>query len=357
MGIRFERGNHKATNGPMFFFSILNDEVFEEEIRSAYLNGLSFYAYRYPGDSMFSYGSAEGFLEGLGEKGFVIGMFSPDNPIITIPYREIKTKNVSGSLYNFPEKSVTKEEYCKEVKEIIKNLREGKGEKVVSARIEIREGEFDLAEKFYELGRKFPSAFIFCFSTPATGCWIGASPELLLKGVDDKIYTMALAGTRTAEGERPWDIKNIEEQKMVTDYITTVFERHHLDPIIGETHTISTGNLEHICTPVSAEERGLDSLKLEEILKDLSPTPALCGLPKEFAMKLIKRLESFDRGCYGGFCGPFHSVKDFTFHVTLRCASITEKRICIYSGGGITSKSEPESEWEETQIKIKNTFG
>ena len=87
MGIRFERNNRKATNGPLIFFSIVKDEAFVEEIRGAYISGLSFYAYRYPGDSMMSYGSSEGYVVGIETPGFVIGMFDPSKPFLTIPYK------------------------------------------------------------------------------------------------------------------------------------------------------------------------------------------------------------------------------------------------------------------------------
>ena len=89
----------------------------------------------------------------------------------------------------------------------------------------------------------------------------------------------------------------------------------------------------------------------------MSPTPALCGSPKEKALKIIKENEDFDRGCYGGYCGPFHSTGDFTFNVVLRCASVTDRRYCLYAGGGITSESIVSAEWFEIESKIKNVFG
>ena len=356
MGIRFERGNRKATNGPLIFFSILHDEFFEEEIRNAFYSGLSFYSYRFPGDSMFSYGSSEGYEEGLGKPGFVIGFFSPQLPFITIPYSGVKTKNPSESLYSMPQVSTPYSDYSMEVEDIINSLKEGKGDKVVAARVEVRDIETDVAEKFYELCEKFPDAFVFCFSTPATGCWIGASPELLLENQNGVLRSMALAGTRQAGVTDPWDHKNIEEQRIVTDYILACFRRNGLEPKAGDTFTKPTGKIEHLCTPVVVSAPS-SSFNLENLVRDLSPTPALCGSPKQFALQEISRLEKFDRGCYGGFCGPFRSADDFHFQVVLRCATVAQQRLCIYVGGGITSHSEVASEWEETEMKIKNIFG
>lgn len=356
MGIRYERDNRKATNGPLFFFSLYRDEAFEEEIRGAFYSGLSFYAYRFPHDNMLCYGSSEGFIEGIGEPGFVIGMFSPAFPYFTIPYKGVKTAQNRGSLYNMPSESTPREVFEHEVDQIIKNLKPLEEAKVVAARVLVRNNGFDIAEKFYDLCQRFPEAFIFCFSTPATGCWIGASPELLLSGNENYISTMSLAGTRLAGSSRDWDVKNIEEQRIVTKYIEQVFKNNGLNPLTEEPSTVKTGEIEHICTRISAENSNLSVPGLSGLLKDLSPTPALCGYPKDFALNLIYKLENFERGCYGGFCGPFRSVSDFTFHVSLRCAAVSEKVACLYAGGGITARSGPSSEWLETTLKLRNTF-
>jgi isochorismate synthase len=37
--------------------------------------------------------------------------------------------------------------------------------------------------------------------------------------------------------------------------------------------------------------------------------------------------------------------------VNLRCAQIFQNQIKIYVGGGITAESNPEKEWEETELK------
>lgn len=359
MGIRFDRDARRATNGPLIFFTLVKDEAFEEEIQSAFLSNLSFYAYRFPNDTFLSYGSSEGFLESIGIPGFVVGMFSPSLPYLTIPYKGIKKTEVYGLRYEMPSKSTTFSEYSDEIDRLVRKLKQRDGEKVVISRVLVREEKIDIADLFYEFCHRFPDAYVFCFSTPATGCWIGASPELLLEGDPSGFHSMALAGTRPVASESEWDLKNIEEQRIVTDYICDIFQRNGLEPKLGETFSKSAGNIEHICTPVSAEYRRDSKItddRFQKLLRDLSPTPALCGSPKDFALEQIDLLEKFDRGCYGGFCGPFHNWNDFNFNVILRCAAVNERRLCIYAGGGITAKSEISVEWEETESKIKSIF-
>lgn len=357
MAIRFDKDTRRATNGPMIFFSDPSAEIsLSEEIRGAIEARLSFYAYRRPGDMMISFGSSESVAEGLGVPGFVIARFLPELPYLTIPYRPLETKHIQrpSAGMSVPRlSSTTREAHSAEINAIIRALKETGHGKVVAARVIVDEVGIDVAATFSSLCRKYPDAFAFCFSTPMTGCWIGASPELLLEAHSGMLHTMALAGTRSAGADGPWDIKNIEEQQMVTDFISDTFKRNSLQTVIGETFSRKAGIVEHLCTPISAtvETTQLSSESLSDLLHDLSPTPALCGHPRNLALDIIKEYESFPRGCYGGFCGPYHSPGDFSFFVNLRSALVESERVSIFAGGGITHLSSPEEEWIETEMK------
>ena len=54
---------------------------------------------------------------------------------------------------------------------------------------------------------------------------------------------------------------------------------------------------------------------------------------------------------YGGFCGPNNINVNIAFYVILRVAKCNPEAVCVYSGGGILSNSDPETEWVETQLK------
>ena len=358
MGIRYDRDTRRATNGPVIFFSDASSAAsLNEEIESAILSGLSFYSYCEPGSPMISFGSSEGFEYGVSKPGFIIGMFDPSSPIITIPYKGCKADPGLKSCYSQPLESTSYETYCKEVEDFIAIIKETEKGKIVASRVLLRENRTSPGELFFDLSTRFPDCFIFCFSTPATGCWIGASPEILIKSNNGILTTMALAGTKENNEKVSWDEKNIEEQEIVKDYILDSFRKAGMIPEAGDTYSRNVGKISHLCTPVSAAIPVSDNFSLEKFLKDLSPTPALCGFPKDLALKAILNVENFERGCYGGFCGPYHSLNDFSLNVVLRCASLSERKICLYAGGGITAKSNPHSEWVETENKLENTFG
>lgn len=361
MAIRFDKDARRATNGPMIFFSDPSAEIsLGNEIRGAIESRLSIYAYRRPGDMMISFGSSESVVEGIDMPGFVIAPFLPALPYLTIPYKPTPKPNPSTlshnpSTLNHNLTSTTKQQHEAEVNAIREELSKIGYGKAVAARIIVEEEKIDPAETFSNLCRNYPNAFVFCFSTPYTGCWVGASPELLLEAHGSQLRTMSLAGTRPISTSDNWDAKNIEEQRMVTDFIANAFEKNEITPYVGETLTKQAGIVEHICTPISADinSETFSEEKLNRLLRDLSPTPALCGLPRDIALQLIQSLENFSRGCYGGFCGPYHSPKDFSFFVNLRSVLIESTRFCIFAGGGITLQSNPDTEWLETQLKAQ----
>lgn len=354
MGIRIDRHVARPTNGPMLFFSDPSAESdLGEEIRGAITSCLSVYAYRRPGDLMVSFGSSEGVVKGIGVPGFVIAPFLESDPTFTIPYKPCQGMIRSAAVPSpLPEKSTTGPEHQQAIEVIKQRLQTNGGGKIVSTRTIVVSQHLDPAESFSRLCRAYPDAFVFLYSTPLTGCWIGASPEILLEAGGLRLSSVALAGTRSAGTGGKWDLKNVEEQEMVVRYIRTCLSTHGMHPSEGPTFTKEAGPVEHLCTPITADlPKALSSEELSDLLNDLSPTPALCGLPKDLALHTILETENFRRGYYGGFCGPFRSTSDFSFFVTLRCACVDETKYALFAGGGITQRSDSGEEWEETEMK------
>lgn len=239
--------------------------------------------------------------------------------------------------------------YIAKLKELRENGEEGK---IVAARIISAPPKAYREEIFQQLSHLYPSAFVFYLSTPECGTWIGASPELLLRRKDDHLFTMSLAGTRPLGSSGEWDEKNIREQAMVTTFICETFRKNGLEPEYAHPTTRQAGPVEHILTEISA--RIPDNFTMEsarKLITDLSPTPALSGLPREMAMKMIRQHENFKRHLYGGCIGRVWDEKNWCFFVNLRSALLTTRATYLIVGGGITALSEPVKEWEETELK------
>ncbi len=339
----------------MIFFSDPVSEInLMEEIRGAIGSNLSFYAYRMPGDNLISFGSSEGIVEGIGLPGFVIAPFLTGEKIFTIPYSHTP-RSMFGRCFNFPDHSTTHSEHENEISLIQDALSAAGGGKTVATRVKIDNRSVDAGATFLSLAKAYPDAFIYCFATPATGTWIGATPELLLSIANGHLHTMALAGTMPAASEEPWDDKNIEEQQLVTDHILSILSASGITATTSSPFSKQAGVIKHICTLVDADidpELLDDTSWLLKLLTTLSPTPAVCGTPRETSFEIIRNAEHFPRAYYGGYCGPFHSPRDFSFYVSLRCGQLEENRYALYAGGGITLQSDKETEWQETELKL-----
>ncbi len=281
---------------------------------------------------------------------------------MTIPYDIHDIDFFSNQEKSYIPASTTKKDYEEEIRVIKRALGDNRGKTVAARtiRIDIR---IDLDSTFDNLCSSYPEAFVFMFSTPETGTWIGASPELLLSKEGDFLSTMALAGTRPFSGtDNEWDDKNREEQAMVTEFIIETLMKRCGTVTAGKTFTKRAGQLEHICTPIRAympqsdlAEKYEDSFsnRLRRLLTELSPTPALCGSDRALSLDLIGKSENFSREMYGGFCGPNDINGTSVFFVNLRSAKVSHDAICVFAGGGITALSDSEEEWNETEMKSK----
>lgn len=312
---------------------------------------INFFIFSMPGDTKLSAGAAMHICEGVAE-GYIVSDFYGRK--LTIPAKlslsEIEALSPTPFQYgDVPFDSTSADEHIHNVEEAIKELATfpERGKVVISSVIRTKR-EKRLSEVLSSLSAACPNAYIYSFRTSETGLWVGASPELLWsqKGCEGK--TMSLAGTRKRGTDSEWDEKNIEEQKLVTDFICREIERAGLQPTAGRTHTRAAGPVEHLCTEIRTA--GVSSGGVMKLASNLSPTPALSGYPRENALDTIAKLEKHSRDCYGGFSG-LHTPLFTNLYVTLRCCRLFESEALLYAGGGITPLSQPEAEWIETRMK------
>lgn len=203
---------------------------------------------------------------------------------------------------------------------------------------------------FEHLLVRYPRAFIFMVSTPQTGIWTGASPELLFSGQNGTCTTVALAGTRTHDAAyKSWTQKEIEEQGLVSNFIDNTLNKFNITGYKKNGPEISrAGNLTHLKTTYIFDSP--PSFKLAQFVKALHPTPALCGEPKIKAMRLIRSIEKHNRSYYGGFLGPIETNNSQLF-VNIRSMKTEAMHSTIFVGGGLTRQSSLHSEWNETILK------
>ncbi|MDO5608106.1 MAG: isochorismate synthase [Capnocytophaga sp.] len=242
------------------------------------------------------------------------------------------------------------------IEKAIREIDRGTLEKVVISRKITLEKAVSPIESFQKMLSRYHSAFCYLFSHPKVGTWLAATPETLLKFENQTLTTMALAGTQSYhEGEKPeWTQKEKDEQQIVTNVIVRKIHPHVEQLTVSKPKTVRAAGVVHLCTDIQAEIS--DSNTIFTILRDLHPTPAVCGFPNEAARQFIVDNEAYDRSFYTGYCGVIGTNQTAELYVNLRCMQINKNQTYIYVGGGIIRESNADSEWDETQNKAMTMY-
>jgi isochorismate synthase len=226
--------------------------------------------------------------------------------------------------------------------------------------------KFDLFKAFQKLNKTYLSAFVSLINLPdRQESWLGASPEKLV-GMDAQgvFKTTALAGTqnaRTKDGEVipakevRWGQKEIEEQALVSRYIIECFKKIRLREYQEKgPKTSRAGNLYHLRTDFEVNTHEVNFPELGTVMLTLlHPTSAVCGMPKKSALKFINAAENYQRSLYSGYLGPVKIDQESSLFVNLRCMRFKNGTATLFAGAGITEDSDPQKEWDETEMKCE----
>lgn len=256
---------------------------------------------------------------------------------------------------------ISRDQYIEDVESAIHEIKRTKLAKVIISRlISFPKKNESIGNVYSQLLKQTPNAFVYLVNIPfnirsfsGAGLWMGATPEVLLRNEGKAVEIMSLAGTqlRRTENDYSWHTKEIEEQAFVSRYLLDAFYNFKIFPYT--THgpeTLESGKVAHLVTTFRFTAKKLES-ELGELVAALHPTPAVCGYPKPRAATLISKIEKHSRRYYTGYLGPWRLNGKLELFVNLRCMEILPEQYILYSGAGITSRSVPEKEWEETNRK------
>lgn len=194
---------------------------------------------------------------------------------------------------------------------------------------------------------------------------ISASPERFLKKEGNKLISQPIKGTakrgRTKKDdlELKKDLESNEKERaenvMIVDLVRNDFSRiAQFDSVNVEElcKVYSFKTVHQMISTVSCQLK--DAIRFSDILKATFPMGSMTGAPKVSSMQIIEREEETKRGLYSGSIGYVSPNGDFDFNVVIRTFlyNSTKKYLSAMVGGAITAKSSPESEYEETLIKI-----
>lgn len=208
---------------------------------------------------------------------------------------------------------------------------------------------------------KFPNCTLFIYKRNRS-VFFGATPERLAAFRNTKVELDALAGSSPRGINEDEDIKFekhllsdekiLNEHKFVVKHLNGIIE-NHLDEIISEEPSVlKLDNIQHLLTKISGFLK--DENCMFNLIKDIFPTPAVCGYPKEKSMQLIKKIEEHQRGMYAGIIGWFNLNGTAEFIIAIRSALYSNKRLLAYAGSGIVESSVPDDEFRETELKLQS---
>lgn len=254
--------------------------------------------------------------------------------------------------------------WIKKVEKARKLIHNNRFEKIVLARPMTVESKTKpvFTHITHRLRQKYPECFNFLIQKDPDTAFVGATPERLASFRNNIFKTEGLAGS-TSRGKSALEDaalaqnlmksqKDRNEHEFVIRAINDNLKKfsyrieHPKQPEIKKLN-----NVQHLFTPISASIK--NGVQIHELIREMHPTPAVGGFPRDEAVSHIYDIEQLDRGWYAAPIGWFNLNGWGEFAVAIRSALLHGKRATLYAGCGIVADSDPEREWNETLLKFR----
>lgn len=184
---------------------------------------------------------------------------------------------------------------------------------------------------------------------------IGSSPELLASLENGTVRSISLAGSapnRSDATQRLGSEKMMLEHDLAADSVEQGLAPNCTSLQRQPRVTATFAEIVHLATSFIGTVR--EGTSIMDLVSSLHPTAAVAGDPTKTAVELIRELEHYQRGRYAGPVGWFDRSGDGEFAIALRCGQLLgASSLRLYTGAGLVAGSDPETELEETRLKLK----
>jgi menaquinone-specific isochorismate synthase len=182
---------------------------------------------------------------------------------------------------------------------------------------------------------------------------IGSTPEILYHIKENKIHTVALAGTARIgeEVKLTNSAKDLKEHQLVIEDILGKLQSFCSNLDRSKTHLLTFKEMIHLKTDISGSL--VEDCNLKELVCTLSPTAALGGYPKAESLSFLQRTQYFKKNPKRYF-GSALCIKNEHINqglVCIRNIQWQDDRFFIESGGGVIAESELDKELNEIWLK------
>ena len=215
----------------------------------------------------------------------------------------------------------------------------------------VEEGSLTLEGLFSSLLLENPAPYASYLNIPGIEI-ASASPELFLSRSGSVIKTSPIKGT-IRENETSFGEKDKAENLMIVDLMRNDLGR------ICKPGTVDVSELfrhekhpglVHLVSDIAGELN--ENTTWAQVLSATTPPGSVSGAPKSAALTIIREVE----GARGPYCGALGWINgsDALLSVAIRTFWKTgDDTLRFGTGAGITWGSDPELEWEETQLKAR----
>ena len=268
----------------------------------------------------------------------------------------------------------SQEEYYSAVSKVIEKIGDGDFYQANIAQTLQTKCDFEFSpfDLFRAIASRSEAAFSSFLQFPG-GAVVSNSPERFFRVEPEhgerRITVEPIKGTRgrssdmTADAKLAMalqnDPKDRAENIMIADLMRNDLSKICKDGSIREEaicELMTLANVRHLVSRISGELS--QDVGIAGIFRALFPSGSITGAPKIEAMKAIAEIEIIGRGPYCGAIGYLDDCGGADFSVAIRTLIVDEdaRKITIPVGGGVTLRSDPQAEYEETLIKARGVL-
>jgi isochorismate synthase len=249
-----------------------------------------------------------------------------------------------------------------------KRMRAGEAAKVVLARevVATADGVLEAASVARALCAAYPSCYTYLMGGGDGSAFLGASPELLVRRLGGEAESQPMAGSIARGQDEAEDAalaarleasaKDTAEHALTASHVRRALEPFAEDVRAQPPEIVRFTNIQHLATTVHATLTQPPATLLD-LAAALHPTPAINGEPAERASRLIRELEGMERGWYAGAVGWLDGRGDGELAIAIRCGLLSLDTVRLFAGNGIMPDSDPATELDETETKLRALLG
>jgi para-aminobenzoate synthetase component 1 len=221
----------------------------------------------------------------------------------------------------------------------------------------LRTGDPALFAAYVDLGR-----------SPFTG-----APRAIASASPEPFMSVSRAGdvaTNPIKGTRPRGRDREEDRRLACELLASAKDRAENVMIVD----VLRNDLGRVCRPGTVRVPRLCRLERTaavqhlvstvtgrlapgrdafDLLSASFPGGSITGAPKIRAMQLVEALEPVRRGPYAGIAGWIGPDGAMSTSILIRTFVADGERLTLHVGGGITWRSDPAAEWDETVAKAR----